>query len=255
VRQRRLLQLYRPLLNITLRRAKRIIATSRPYIQSSDFLRPHANKCRVIPLSVDATRYQAADDWSRIRRRFQRSSDDCIILAVGVLRYYKGIDVLIDAMTQVDATLVIVGAGPEEQRLRTLAQAFGLARRVHFVGRVPDADLPSYYRSADVFVLPSQLRAEAFGIVQLEAMAAGLPVVSTELSTGTSVVNQHSQTGFVVAPGDPHALAQAIKVLLANSELRQYMGTMGRYRVANEYTHDLMVERTLDVYREVQDSA
>ncbi len=104
-------------------------------------------------------------------------------------------------------------------------------------------------------MLPSQVRAEAFGIVQLEAMAAGVPVVSTELGTGTSVVNQHSQTGFVVPPSDPHGLAQAIKVLLTNPELRHYMGTMGRYRVANEYTHDLMVERTLDVYRESLASA
>lgn len=255
VRQRRLLQLYRPLLNTTLRCASRIIATSHPYIQSSEFLRSHANKCRVVPLSVDAARYRVIADRSRLRRRFQRTPDDCIVLAVGVLRYYKGLDVLLDAMTQLDATLVIVGAGPEEQRLRTLAQAFGMARRVHFVGRVSDDDLPGYYHCADVFVLASQLRAEAFGIVQLEAMAAGVPVVSTELGTGTSVVNHHSQTGFVVPPGDPHALAQAIKVLLANPELRQYMGTMGRYRVANEYTHDLMVERTLDVYREARANA
>jgi rhamnosyl/mannosyltransferase len=76
--------------------------------------------------------------------------------------------------------------------------------------------------------------------------------VSTELGTGTSVVNHHGQTGFVVPPGDPHALAQAIKVLLANLDLRHFMGTMGRYRVVNEYTHDLMVERTLDVYREAR---
>ncbi len=250
VRQRRLLQLYRLLLNRTLRHAKRIIATSKPYIQSSDFLRPHSAKCRVVPLSVDADRFAVAPDAARLRRKFQRSPNDCIILSVGVLRYYKGFDVLLDAMTQLDATLVIVGAGPEEQRLRTLAQAFGIARRVHFVGRVSDDDLPNYYHCADVFVLPSQLRAEAFGIVQLEAIAAGVPVVSTELGTGTSVVNQHGQTGFVVEPGDPHGLAQAIKVLLANPGLRQYMSTFGRYRVANEYTHDLMIERTLDVYRE-----
>lgn len=252
VRQQRLLQMYRPLLHRTLRRASRIIATSEPYVRSSPFLSRFAQKCRIVPLSVDATHFgQAArEKVAAIRRAFVQTNDACLILSVGVLRYYKGLHVVLDALTQLDATLMIVGDGPEEQRLRDLAQAFGVARRVHFVGHVSDDDLPVYYHAADVFVLGSHLRAEAFGIVQLEALAAGLPIVSTELGTGTSVVNQHGTTGFVVPPGDPQALARAIQVLLANPDLRRRMGEQARKRAVAEYTHPMMIDRVLAVYDE-----
>lgn len=262
VRQRKLLRLYSPLLRATLRRADRIIATSDPYIQSSPFLRRHAAKCRVVPLSVDGPRFGTADaaQVAELRRSVLADdnatggapprADGCVILSVGVLRYYKGLPVLLDALTEVDATLVVVGTGPEEQQLRDLAQAYGVARRVHFAGAVPDELLPAYYAAADVFVLPSQLRAEAFGIVLLEAMAAGLPVISTELGTGTSAVNQHGQSGFVVDPGDPHGLARALDVLLANVELRRKLGAYGRRRALSEYTPGGMIARTLAVYRE-----
>ncbi len=259
VRQRRLLQLYRPLLHATLRRANKIIVTSTPYIQSSPFLRKHVGKCRVVPLSVDPARFAGVSPAAvtALRQRLITyganaacASSSGLILTVGVLRYYKGLDVLLDALTQLDAQLVIVGSGPEEARLRALAQAFGVANRVLFAGRVGDAALPLYYAAADVFVSASQVRAEAFGIVLLEAMAAGLPVVSTELGTGTSVVNQHGRTGFVVPPSDPHALAQALKVLLANEDLRRQLGSAARQRVQAEYTDDLMLARTVAVYEE-----
>ena len=257
VRQQRLLTLYRPLLQATLRRASRIIATSGPYCESSPFLRPLTNKCRVVPLSVDAARFETAapERVAALKQRLTRGSGDCVVLSVGVLRYYKGLHFLMDAMAQVDATLVVAGAGPEERRLKDLAQAFGIARRVHFVGHVPDSQLATYYRAADVFVLPSHLRSEAFGVVQLEAMASGLPVISTALGTGTSVVNQHGVTGFVVPPGDGQALARSIEVLLENPELRRSFGDNGRKRVEQEYTHQRMIESTEAVYREALGAA
>jgi rhamnosyl/mannosyltransferase len=153
-------------------------------------------------------------------------------------------------MSQVDTTLVVVGDGPERHRLKDLAQAFGIARRVHFVGQVPDEQLVECYHAADVFVLPSHLRSEAFGVVQLEAMAAQLPVISTDLGTGTSVVNQHGSTGFVVPPADGQAIARSIEVLLANPDLRRSFGANGRQRIEQEYTHARMIERTEAVYRE-----
>jgi glycosyltransferase involved in cell wall biosynthesis len=252
VRQRRLLRIYRPLLERTLHHARRIIATSEPYIHSSPFLRRYVDKCRVVPLSVDAGRFISVppNAVTALRNRLEIAPTEQVILSVGVLRYYKGLHVLLDAMTQLDATLVVVGIGPEAARLQALAQSYGIAQRVHFVGRVSDADLPAYYRAADVFVLPSQLRAEAFGIVLLEAMAAGLPLISTELGTGTSDVNQHGQTGFVVPPADPHALARALQVLLANADLRRYFGACGQRRVSEQYTHSQMLARTLAVYGE-----
>lgn len=255
VRQRRLLQIYRPLLHATLRRARAIIATSAPYVTSSPFLRRYADTCRIVPLSVDVDRFGSvsAERIVALRRRFLRSSEDRLILSVGVLRYYKGLHVLIDAIARTNATLLIVGGGPEEQRLRDQARALGIADRVHLAGRVDDDDLPTYFGAADVFVLASHLRAEAFGIVQLEALASGLPIVSTELGTGTSVVNRHGTTGFVVPPSDPAALARAIDVLCANDDLRRWMGARAQALARAEYNHDQMIDHTLAVYREVLD--
>jgi rhamnosyl/mannosyltransferase len=248
VRQQQLLRVYRPLLERTLASARRIIVTSRPYLQSSPFLRPHAARCRVVPLSVDPARFATFDtpEIARLRAGLRGP----IILSVGVLRYYKGLHILIEALRELDATLLVVGEGPERSRLETLARDLDLADRVHFAGRVADEELPSYYQAGDIFVLPSHLRAEAFGIVLLEAMAAGLPLVTTEIGTGTSEVNQHGRTGFVVPPGDSRALARALKVLAADQALREHFGQNGRRRVLDEYTPTIMVERTGAVYRE-----
>jgi rhamnosyl/mannosyltransferase len=176
------------------------------------------------------------------------------VLAAGVLRYYKGLHILLDAMRHIDAMLLLVGDGPERDRLEQIAAEYGIAHRVRFAGRVVDEALPAYYHAADVFVLASHLRAEAFGIVLLEAMAAGLPVVSTKLGTGTSVVNQHGVTGFVVPPADPHVLVRALQVLLANDELRRWMGEQARKRVLAHYTDEHMLDRTLAVYAEAMNT-
>lgn len=251
VRQQRLLRLYGPLLRRTLAAADRIIATSPQYIQSSPWLLPHAAKCTVIPLSIAAERFAQPDPT--LVAGFQVRFGPQALLFVGRLRYYKGLHFLLEALALLPepARLVLVGSGPEEARLRTLATRLGIAQRIVWAGEVSDADLPAAYAAAHVFVLPAHLRSEAFGIVQLEALAAGLPLVSTELGTGTSYVNQHGQTGFVVPPADPAALARACHVLLANPELRAHMGRNGRQRAQVEFSPALMLERIEAVYREV----
>lgn len=248
VRQQRLLQIYQPLLEATLARADRIIVASNPYLASSRFLRSHAERCRVVPYGVDAARF-ATFDTAEIDR-LHAVYGHPLIISVGVLRYYKGLHILLAALCDVDARLLLVGEGPEKGRLQALAGELGIADRVGFAGRVPDDDLPSYYQAADLFVLPSHLRAEAFGIVLLEAMAACLPLVTTEIGTGTSEVNQHGSTGFVVPPNDPPALARALKALLADQRLREYLGQNGRKRAVRDYTIPKMVEHTAAVYRE-----
>lgn len=248
VRQQRLLQLYRPLLQATLSAARRIIVTSARYRDTSPFLRPRAERCRVVPLSIDASRFTTLDPVGLARLHLQISGP--VLLSVGVLRYYKGLHLLLEALPKLDARLVIVGTGPEEQRLKHLAHELQIAERVHFAGFVPDADLPAYYQAADIYVLPSHLRAEAFGTVLLEAMAAGLPLVTTEIGTGTSEVNEHGRTGFVVSPNDPIALARALRVLLADRMLREQLGQEGRRRAFAHYAPALMAERTATVYRE-----
>lgn len=284
IRQQGILHLYRPLLRRVLQRADRIIATSAPYIESSPFLCEVAGKCSVVPLGIDPAPFLPPDDRSTsIHTRFQPAPDRHatpvqrqttettdpassqtaavadraayqarpLILFVGRLRYYKGLEYLLEAMCDLDATLWIIGTGPMATEWQTLSRNWGLQNRVHFLGAVADEDLPAYYQAADVFVLPASHRSEAFGVVQLEAMAAGKPVVSTELGTGTSFVNQDGVTGFVVPPRNPATLAQAINRLLADPELRQSMGERGQQRVLEHFTVDHLIDGVINIYKSV----
>lgn len=171
------------------------------------------------------------------------------MLFVGKLRYYKGVNFLLQAMTQLpNAHLTIVGAGPMEREWKALAQSLHLETRVTWAGEVSDDALPAYYDACDVFVLPCSERSEAFGAVQLEAMATGKPIVSCDVHTGVAWVNQHNVTGLVVPPKNPDALARALTELLKDAPRRAAMGRAGRERFAREFTLDLMVECVLRVY-------
>lgn len=248
VRQKTLRRLYGPLQSATLRHAARICVTSPQYATTSQPLQPYLDKCVVVPLAVDTSRFAQRDAAAvtALRDRFPGP----LLLFVGRLRYYKGLHFLLDALGHVQARLLIAGSGPEEGRLREQVQAQGLTERVHFLGDVPDADLPTLYHAADVFVLPAHLRAEALGIVQIEALASGTPCVSTAIGTGTSFVNQHGETGFVVPPAHPLSLARAINVLLANPALRAHFGANGQRRAASIFSMETMLNATEQVYRE-----
>lgn len=248
VRQRWLGKLYSPLIRRLLDDADRVLVTSPMYVQSSPYLRRMTKSCRMVPLGIDPKPFQSVDPQraDQIRRR----EGSPLVLFVGRLRYYKGVDVLIEAAPRIDARILVVGAGPMERQWRRLAAKSSATSRIRFLGQVPDDELPLYYAAADVVVLPSSHRSEAFGQVLLEAMAAGRPVVSTELGTGTSFVNQHGETGMVVAVGDADALAEAVNTLLLDPERRRRMGTNGRQRVLEEFRVEQMVDRTIDVYRE-----
>lgn len=250
VRQRRLLALYAPLLRRVLAGLDRILVTSPIYLQTSPFLAPLAGKCRVVPLGLDVTRFTSADgeQVAELRRRL----GEPLLLFVGRLRYYKGLHYLLRALGELPGVhLAVVGSGPLAGEWQALAVELGLGGRVTFVGEVSDADLPAYYHAADAFVLPACERSEAYGLVQIEAMAAGRAVVCTELGTGTSFVNQHGKTGLVVPPRDPSALAAACRTLLADPELRQRLGAGGRERALAEFGVERMVARVEEAYGEV----
>jgi len=176
-----------------------------------------------------------------------------ILLAVGRLVYYKGFNYLIEAMSGVDGRLLIIGEGPLRAKLERLAADHGVHERVVFLGRVPDAT--PYYHACDVFVLPSIARSEAFGIVQLEAMAAGKPVINTRLDSGVPFVSLHDATGLTVPPGDPKALASAANRLLDDLELRSFYGEAGRVRVRTLFGVEPMASRTLEIYDSVMGRA
>jgi glycosyltransferase involved in cell wall biosynthesis len=241
VRQQRVLRLYRPLLRRILRGAARILPTSERYVATSPFLRPLAGRCTVVPLSVDPAPFAGADPLVPPAAR-------PTLLFVGRHRHYKGVDDLLRALPGLDARLLIGGDGPLRAGWEQLARELGLSDHVQFTGSVSDADLPRLYASADIFVLPANSRAEAFGKVLLEAMASGLPCVTTEVGTGTSFVVQDGITGLVVPPRDPAALHAALQRLLDDPALRAKMGAAGRERVTAEFTPQLMAARVESVY-------
>ncbi len=254
VRQKTLRVVYQPFLWRILRKADRIIATSGRYVDTSPYIGRFKTKCVIIPLGTDVDQLAKVDPQrvAALRQQLKKDADERLLLSVGRLRYYKGLDDLIRALPEIPrARSIIVGSGPMEAEWKALAQSVGVADRVVFAGEAPDEQLPLYYAASDVFVLPANARAEAFGTVIVEALAAGKPVVSTEVGTGTSWVNVDRETGLVVPPHDPSALAEAINTLLADEHLRQQMGRAAQARAYAEFTVEKMIERVYRLYAEV----
>jgi rhamnosyl/mannosyltransferase len=251
VRQRRLLRLYQPLERILLKRSSAIVATSPAYIASSPVLREQADRCHLIPYGIDAGQFDDDRVDKSLVEKLRQRFGPRMILAVGRLVYYKGMKFLIQAMSQVDAKLVIVGEGPLRAELEREAANNGTSGRVIFLGKI-EGNLTSYYHASDVFALPSCERSEAFGLVQLEAMACGRPVVNTQIDSGVPYVSLDGVTGFTVQPRNSDAIAAALNQLLDDPELRKRIGRAARDRVINEFGIRKMAARTLDLYRSVR---
>ncbi|MBU6423912.1 MAG: glycosyltransferase, partial [Chloroflexi bacterium] len=220
VRQRALAPLHRTLAGRLLARAAAVHVATDLHARSR-VVAPFASKVRVIPYIVDVERFRRdpAHPYAGIVRDW--AGDAPVALAVGRLVYYKGIDVLLDALALAPrARLAVVGDGPLRDVLRDQAARLGVTKRVLWLGELSDDDLRGAYSGADVFVLPSTAPTEAFGVAQVEAMAAGLPVVSTRLGTGVERVNVDGATGRLVPPRDPAALAGAIDEILSDETLR-----------------------------------
>jgi len=236
-----------PFVNAMMRRADRIIVASQRYLDSSEELAPFKAKCRVIPMGINIEKER--EDVGAESAKVVQQYGPRLVLAVGRLVGYKGFIYLLEAMRMVDATLLLVGTGPLDASLKQAAQDFGVSHKVKFLGKVND--LQKYYRASSVFVLPSISRAEAFGLVQLEAMAAGVPVINTNLNSGVPEVSLDGVTGITVPPKDASSLAQAINMLLEDPALRKRMGEAGRIRTHREFAPGLMIERTMKLYEDV----
>jgi rhamnosyl/mannosyltransferase len=241
---------YQPFLDFALRRAQRIVVASPPMLDVPA-LRCYRDKCVVVPFGLRVDRYVLTDTVATRVRAIQRSTPRPMILFVGRLVGYKGLDVLLDAVPGLDTDVVIVGDGPQRVSLQAKALALGIGDRVRFVGDTTSEDLLAWYHASDLLVLPSVTRQEAFGMVQLEAMLCGRPVVSTELGTGVSWVNQHDRTGLVVRPGDPRELRNALARLLGDAELRRRLGAEARSRVLEHFTAERMCNTTRLLYQDV----
>ncbi|MDQ6699258.1 MAG: glycosyltransferase [Acidobacteriota bacterium] len=247
IRQKILGKVFEPILHVALRRSSALIAASPNYVQSSKILSSYRDRCHVIPYGIRLERFDdcQSNDVAQIRARFGPR----LILSVGRLVCYKGYKYLIEAMQKIDGRLAIAGEGRLRGDLEREIADRGLSGRVALLGEVED--LAPWYHAADVFVLSSITRGEAFGIVQLEAMSCGKPVVNTALASGVPYVSVHGVTGLTVPPADAEALAGSITKLLDDSELRARYGQAARRRVQREFSLKGMAQRTYRLYEEV----
>ncbi len=250
LKQRVLLALYKPLQDWLLKRADLIILTSQNYLDNSRHLRQYVNKCSLIPLGLNPARLKSSDDKvANIRMTFKGRP---IIFSLGRLVYYKGFEYLIEAMRRVDAYLLIGGDGPLKRGLEKRIEKLDLTSRVYLLGSIEDENLGSFYTACDVFCLPSVRKTEAFGLVQLEAMYSGRPVVSTDIpGSGVSWVNRHGSTGLVVPPADPQALSEALNKLLVDDELRLKCGVEGEKRFNKEFKAGVIAGKMLQTYEHI----
>jgi len=239
---------YQSVLSRFVANAQRVVTTSEAMIGAVPFLESHRERCEVIPPAADVQKRKVRRDEQQQLRQTLDVQDQRVVLFVGRLVYYKGIDVLLCAMTDVeDAVLIVVGEGPEHEALEELAADFGIADRVRFEGFVSDDVLPVYYSLADVFVLPSVSSSEAFGIVQVEAMTYGVPVINTSLDTGVASVSRDGETGLTVPPRDAEALSDAIRTLVTEETLRAEYGSAARKR-ARHFDKGHVVAQYADLY-------
>jgi rhamnosyl/mannosyltransferase len=247
VRQRTLAAAFTPLLRAALKRAAAIIVSSPNYIEGSYVLPEFRERCRVIPFGISAEFF--ADSDTNEVRRIREEYGPRIVLGVGRMVYYKGFEHLVRAMVQVDGHLLIIGEGPLREYLSQLALNLGVSDRVTLLSGVDD--VRPYYHAADVFALSSVMRSEAFGIVQLEAMACGTPIINTQLDSGVTFVSPHGVSGLTVPPADAGALSDGINQLLDQPKRRAELGEGARRRVRESFTVERMVQNTFQLYQDV----
>ena len=255
VRQRLALGAYAPFMRSFAQTAAAIIGATPQHFSTSTQIPPPSELQiqTVIPYGIDpstfvwtaAARTRRADLQARHRGR--------LVFAVGRHVYYKGFDVLIRSMRNVDAELIIGGRGPLTDSLKSATRDAGVESKVHFAGYIEDDELIAYYDACDVFCMPSTERSEQFGLVQLEAMQMAKPIVTTRLGTGVEYVTLDGETGVLVPPHDETALASALNALLVDPARRSKLGAAGRRRVADVFSADRMAQATLDLYEQILD--
>ena len=241
---------YAPIARPAYRRAERFIVSSPVLGERAAALAPYRDRVRVIPFGIDPAEWEP-DAFVRTQAAEITREIGPFVLFAGRHVAYKGVDVLLRALKGTTITAVIAGDGPERATWQALAAQLGVAAQARFPGDVPDLELRSLMQAASALVLPSVTRAEAFGYVQLEAMTSGKPVISTDVPSGVSWVNQHERTGLIVAAGQPAPLRTALERIAGDAALRARLGQGGRERVAREFTMLKLRERLAALYAEM----
>jgi glycosyltransferase involved in cell wall biosynthesis len=251
VRQRLLYKGFRPFEDAVFRRASYILATSRAYIAGSATLKRHIDKVEVLPFAIDLAPFQRpTSDALAFARRLSLEHGAPLWLAVGRLVYYKGLDVAIEALAKVPGKLLLVGSGPLDKHLHDQAKRLGIIDRIIWRARLSDEELVGAYHAATALWFPSNARSEAFGLVQVEAMASGCPVINTNIAgSGVAWVSPHNETGLTIPVNDANALANAACQLWQDGELRRRLAKSGQERATSRFGHVIMARHSLDMYR------
>lgn len=243
-----------------LARASKILATSWDYARASrlgEWMRTRPQAVAELPNGVDAQRFHPGVDGTGLRIKYGLEPADRVVLFVGALdraHYFKGVGILLQALARLrdqGVRLLVVGDGNLRPTYQQQAAKLGLEVQAIFCGRVSDEQLPAYYALCDLLVLPSTTMGEAFGVVLLEAMACGKPVIASNLPGVRSVVSD-GQDGMLVQPGNVHDLAEKMQVLLAKGpQPRREMGERGRAKVEEKYDWPKIIPRLVRVYEQV----
>jgi glycosyltransferase involved in cell wall biosynthesis len=235
-RQRSLLFLYRPLVLRLLRAADRVVTASAALGMTSPLLRAASVPVDVVPYGINVE-YWAPENANRgLVKQLRQRYGSPYLVSVGRLVAYKGFDRLIAAAPELSCSVVIIGDGREKVSIKRKIAKLGLEEKVHLVGEVEDHELAAHLAAASAFVLPSLNRAEAFGIALLEAQAAQLPVIATDVGTGTTEAFRPGESGLSIPPDDCRALVSAINALVGNPQLRRKMGKEGRRFVEQKHS-------------------
>ena len=250
VKQKKLMLFYKPLMKTLLKRADCIITATKGHIDGSDYLPEYREKCRVIPYGVTPREYLSVER-KPVLTELSSNKSSVKVFFTGRLVYYKGVDVLLKAFKYVkNCELFIAGTGELEAKLKAFAKANGMDKIVHLLGFLPDKTLRQAYGDCDIFVLPSVVKSEAFGIVQLEAMVYGKPVINTSLPSGVPHVSIDGETGITVPPSDEKALAKAINTLAENKELREKYGRNAAERVEKYFNEKNVIQEIYNTLSE-----
>jgi rhamnosyl/mannosyltransferase len=250
VRQKVLRHLFAPLEKIVYSRAARIISNSPTYIGGSPILQRYHQKVETIPMGLNLERYQnpspaATEFAAKLREKYGQN----IWLMVGRCVYYKGFDTAIRALKSVPGVLLIVGQGPMIHAMSRLAEREHVQQRVKWLGQVSDDELAGAYHAAKALWFPSNARSEAFGLVQVEAMASGCPVINTNIPhSGVPWVSQHERTGVTIPMHDVSALVGAANRLLVEPQFHESTAAGARVRANRKFDHVRMAERTVALY-------
>lgn len=244
VRQKLFSLPFRPFINCSLKRATKILVSGQNIISSSPCLKKYAAKCEVVPFGFRAD-FQSADYQEAEKIKQQYAADKPLLLAIGRLVYYKGYQYAIEALKNLDAKFLIIGQGPEEQKLRALITTTEQTDKILILP--PQTRLESYLLACDIFLFPSAARSEAFGLVQLEALAAGKPIINTQLKTAVEEVGLDGVSGLTVEPKNAPAFAAALDKLIKNESLRQQYGANAKRRYQELFRMEIFLEKMTQI--------